>query len=101
MPGETGKTTLKWLQVRDGSASLLTNPAVPSELGGLMSQSAEQAEAQELEALLLLRLDNKLDDVRRDQRDEVVARMKGAAAQIEEAMLLAFSVGNPVSKPNA
>lgn len=96
MLGETGKTSLKWLQVQDGPASLLTNPAVLSGLGGLMSQFAQQAEAQELKALLL-RLDDKLDDVRRDQRNAVLARMKGAAAQIEEAMLLRAHGGDPMT----
>lgn len=96
MLGETGKTSLKWLQVQDGPASLLTNPAVLSGLGGLMSQFAQQAEAKELKALLL-RIDDKLDDVRRDQRNAVLARMKGAAAQIEEAMLLRAHDGDPMT----
>lgn len=96
MLGETGKTSLKWLQVQDGPASLLVNPAVLSGLGGLMSQFAQQAEANELKALLL-RIDDKLDDVRRDQRNAVLARMKGVAAQIEEAMLLRAHDGDPMT----
>ena len=96
MLGETGKHSLKWLQVEDGSASLLTNPAVLSGLGGLMSQVAQQSEAQELRALLLT-IDEKLDDVRRDQRNAVLARMKGAAAQIEEATTLRAYGGDPMT----
>lgn len=96
MLGETGKHSLKWLQIEDGPASLLTNPAVLSGLGGLMSQFAQQAEAQELKALLL-RIDEKLDDVRRDQRDAVLARMKGAAAQIEEAMTVRAHGGDSMT----
>lgn len=87
MLGETGRKSLKWLQVEDGPASLLTNPAVLSGVGGLMSQFAQQAEAQELKALLVS-IDEKLDDVRRAQRDAVLARMKSAAAAIEEAMTI-------------
>lgn len=87
MLGETGKTSLKWLQVQDGSAGLLTNPAVLSGIGGLLSQMAQQAEAQELRELLL-RVDEKLDDVRRHQRDEVLARLNAAVTEIDEAMLL-------------
>lgn len=87
MLGETGKTSLKWLQVEDGTASLLTNPAVLSGVGGLMSQFAQQAEAQELRALLVS-IDEKLDDVRGAQRDAVLARMKRAGEAIEEAMTL-------------
>ena len=84
MLGETGKTSLKWLQAEDGPASLLSNPAVLSGVGGLLSQFAQQAEAQELKELLA-RIDEKLDDVRRAQRDAVLARMNGAAAAIAEA----------------
>ena len=89
-PGRIGK----WLQVEDGPASLLTNPAVLSGVGGLMSQLAQQAEAQELKALLL-RIDAKLDEVRRDQRDEVLAKMDRAAAAIEEAMTIHDHGGDP------
>ncbi|GAA2183627.1 hypothetical protein GCM10009785_28000 [Brooklawnia cerclae] len=94
MLGETGKKSLKWLQVEDGPASLLTNPAVLSGVGGLVSQFAQQAEAQELKALLV-RIDEKLDDVRRAQRDAVLARMKSAADAIEEAMTLREHGGDP------
>ncbi|MCG8150676.1 hypothetical protein GUY44_09310, partial [Pimelobacter simplex] len=89
-PGRIGK----WLQVEDGPASLLTNPAVLSGVGGLMSQLAQQAEAQELKALLL-RIDAKLDDVRRDQRDEVLAKVDRAAVAIEEAMTIHDHGGDP------
>lgn len=94
MLGETGKQSLKWLQVEDGPASLLTNPAVLSGVGGLMSQFAQQAEAQELKALLV-RIDEKLDDVRRGQRDAVLAKMKSAAAAIEEAVTIREHGGDP------
>lgn len=94
MLGETGKTSLKWLQVEDGTASLLTNPAVLSGVGGLMSQFAQQAEAQELRALLVS-IEEKLDDVRRAQRDAVLARMKRAGEAIEEAMTLREHGGDP------
>jgi hypothetical protein len=94
MLGETGTKSLKWLQVEDGPASLLTNPAVLSGIGGLMSQCAQQAEAHELKALLV-RMDEKLDDVRRSQRDAVLAKMDRAAAAIEEAMTIHRYGGDP------
>jgi hypothetical protein len=94
MLGEPGKQSLKWLQVEDGPASLLTNPAVLSGIGGLMSQLAQQTEAQELKALLI-RIDGKLDDVRRAQRDSVLARMQSAAAAIEDAMTIREHGGDP------
>lgn len=94
MLGEPGSRSLKWLQVEDGPASLLTNPAVLSGIGGLMSQFAHQAEAQELRALLV-RMDEKLDAVRRAQRDAVLASMNGAAAAVEEAMTIHRHGGDP------
>lgn len=94
MLGETGKQSLKWLQVEDGPASPLLNPAVLSGVGGLMSQFAQQTEAQELKALLV-RIDQKLNDVRRAQRDAVLARMQSAAAAIEEAMTIRERGGDP------
>lgn len=84
----------KWLQVEDGPASLPTNPAVLSGVAGLMSQFAQQAEAQELKALLV-RIDEKLDDVQRTQRDAVLAKMHRAAAAIEDAMTIHRHGGDP------
>ena len=94
MLGETGKESLEWLQVEDGPRSLLSNPAVFSGLGGLMSQFAQQSEAHELRALLL-RIDEKLDDLRRAQRDTVLAKMTSAAAAIDEAMIIRAQRGDP------
>ena len=93
MLGDPGKVN-KWLQVEDGPASFLTNPAVLSGIGGLMSQFAQQAEAHELKALIV-RMDEKLDDVRRTQRDAVLAKMDRAAAAIEEAMTIHKHGGDP------
>ncbi len=89
-PGNIGK----WLQVEDGPASLLTNPAVLSGVGGFMSQLAHQAEAQELKALLL-QIDAKLDDVRRGQRNAVLAKMGRAVEAIEEAITIHEHGGDP------
>lgn len=94
MLGEPGRKSLKWLQVEDGPASLLSNPAVLSGVGGLMTQFAQQAEAHELKALLV-RMDGKLDDLRRGQRDGLLAKLDGAAAAIEEAMTIHRHGGDP------
>ncbi len=94
MLGESGKKSLKWLQVQDGPRSLLSNPAVLSGIGSLMSQFAQQSEAHELKALLL-RIDDKLDDVRRAQRDGVLAKMTSAAAAIDDAMIIRAQGGDP------
>lgn len=94
MLGQPGKQSLKWLQVKDGPATLLSNPAVLSGVGGLMSQVAQQSEAQEFRDLLIS-IDEKLNDVRRAQRDAVLARMRGAAAEIESAMTIREHGGDP------
>jgi hypothetical protein len=93
MLGKPGDVS-SWLQVEDGAAALLTNPAVLAGLGGLMSQFAQQAEAQELKALLV-RMDEKLDDLRRAQRDQVLAKLERAAEAIKEAMTIRAHGGDP------
>lgn len=83
VPGQVGG----WLQVENGPASALSNPAVLSGIGSLMSQFAQLSEADDLHALLV-NIDHKLDQVQRTQRDEVVARLHGAAAAIEDAITI-------------
>ena len=82
-----------WIQIDDGPGSLLTNPALLRGIGGLMTQLARQGEAAELKALLL-KIDEKLDDVRRGQRDSVLAKMDRARLAIEEAMAIREHGGN-------
>lgn len=59
-----------------------------------MSQFAQQSEAHELKALIA-RMDEKLDDVRRTQRDAVLAKLNGAAAALEEATTIHRHGGDP------
>lgn len=77
----------KWIQIEDGPASLLTNPAVLSGAAGVMAQLARQQEAKELKQLLVS-IDGKLDDVRRRQRDQVLAKMDRVSFVIDEAMAI-------------
>jgi len=94
MLGKTGTESLNWLQAEDGPASILLNPAVLSGLGGLLGQAARRAEAQELKALLV-KIDQKLGLVLLGQRNEVLAKMHGAAGAIEEATALHERGGDP------
>jgi hypothetical protein len=94
MLGKTGDSSMKWLQVDTKASSLVSNPAVLAGVGGLMSQAAQQAEAQELREFLV-RIEGKLDDVRRSQRNAVIARMQTAAGQIEDAQTLRENGGDP------
>lgn len=91
--GDPGRVD-SWLQVEEGVGSLLTNPAVLAGLGGFLTLAAQQAEAQELRAFLV-RIDGKLDDVRRRQRDEVLARLSSAATAIDEARVIRENGGDP------
>ncbi|MGO0604987.1 hypothetical protein [Brevibacterium linens] len=86
MLGDPGSIS-KWIQIEDGPASLLTNPVVLSGAAGVMAQLARQQEAQELKQLLVS-IDGKLDDVRRRQRDEVLAKMDRVSFVIDEAMAI-------------
>ena len=94
MLGKTGDASLKWLQADTSASSLITNPALLSGLSGLMSQFAQEREAQAMRELLLS-IDGKLDDLRRGQRNRVIAKMQTAAAQVEEARTLRQSGGDP------
>lgn len=84
MLGDPGKIG-KWLQVEAGNGQMLGNPALLSGAAGIMAQFARQHEAAELKELLI-RIDEKLDDVRRRQRDEVLAKLDRVSDAIEDAM---------------
>lgn len=86
MLGDPGSIS-KWIQIENGPTSFLTNPAVLSGAAGVMAQLARQQEAKELKQLLVS-IDGKLDDVRRRQRDEVLAKMDRVSFVIDEAMAI-------------
>ena len=86
MIGEPGSIR-KWIQIEDGPASLLMNPAVLSGVAGIMAQIARQQEVRALKELLVS-IDGKLDDLRRGQRDEILAKMDRAVSVISEAMII-------------
>ncbi len=94
MLGKTGDRSMKWLQVDTKASSLISNPRVLAGVAGLMSQVAQQAEAQEFREFLV-RIEGKLDAVRRNQRNAVIARMQTAAGQIEDAQILRENGGDP------
>ena len=86
MIGEPGSIS-KWIQIEDGPASLLMNPTVLSGVAGIMAQIARQQEVRALKELLVS-IDGKLDDLRRGQRDEILAKMDRAVSVISEAMII-------------
>lgn len=86
MVGDPGHIN-KWLQIEDGPSALLTNPAVLSGAAGMMAQLARQQEAKELKALLV-RIDGKLDELRRSERDRVLEKLDRVVESIDDAMFV-------------
>jgi len=65
----------------------LTNPAMLANVGALMSQQAMQQAMDEIKDYLA-KIDEKVDDVLRAQKDAVLADMIGVDLVIEEAMTI-------------
>ena len=79
-------------QVSQATAMVAANPAVLSGPAGVMSQMAmQQAMGEILEYLKTI--DRKLDDVLRNQKNDVLASMDGVRLAIEEAMTIRDAVG--------
>ncbi|PZH17197.1 hypothetical protein C1I97_05530 [Streptomyces sp. NTH33] len=82
----------KWLQVEKGAGSFLTNPARLSGAAGIMAQLAMQQTMDEITDYLA-KIDEKVDDVLRAQKDAVLSRMIGVDFMIEEVMTIREQVG--------
>jgi hypothetical protein len=82
----------QWIQIAKTPGSMLTNPAVLSGAAGIMTQMAMQQQMAEI-AVYLERIDEKLDDVLRSQKNTVLARLDGVALAVREAMKVRHSVG--------
>lgn len=80
------------LQFTKGLKTLASNPAVLSAIAGVMAQAAaEQAVAEITD--YLAKIDAKVDDILRAQKDAVLADMIGIDLVIEEALTLREQVG--------
>ena len=86
MVGVPGKVQ-SWVSVKTGAGATLTNPAVLGGAAGILAQAVRQQEVAQLKALLES-IDNKLDTVLRNQRDELLGDLEG----IEDALQEAFTV---------
>jgi hypothetical protein len=105
MAGKRGDIS-KWLATETGPiASDVTNPQALGGLGSLLSNAAgamaQMERKQEVRELteLLTAIDGKLDDVRRGQRDAVLAKLDGVSFAIGEAMSIREKTGH-VSAPS-
>lgn len=81
-PGKTGK----WLQVDKGFGSLLTNPAVLSGVGGIITQVALQQSLAEITTYLKT-IDQKLDEVIRKVDEAKKSDLSGLLKTLREAMI--------------
>jgi hypothetical protein len=99
MAGKPGEIS-KWLSTERGElASAVTNPEALGGLSFLLSNAASamaqlerKHEVREIQALLTS-IDGKLDDVRRAQRDGVLAKLDGVSFAISEAMSIRKNTG--------
>ncbi|MET7805030.1 hypothetical protein [Micromonospora chersina] len=83
MVGDPGSIQ-KWLQISKVHGA---NPALLSGAAGIMAQFAMQQSMKEITDYLA-KIDEKVDDVLRAQKDAVLARMIGVGFVLEEAMTI-------------
>jgi hypothetical protein len=83
---------IKHLLEFENAKSFLTNPGAVSGVAGLMAQAAMQ---QTMDEILdyLAKIDAKVDDVLRNQKDKVLAEMIGVGWVIEDALKVREHVG--------
>lgn len=87
-----GGKTSHILEIVRTPSSMLTNPALLTGVAGLMAQLAMQQAMKEITEYLE-RIDAKIDDVLRAQKDAVVSTMVGAQLVIEDALTVREHVG--------
>lgn len=100
MAGKPGDIS-KWLSTETGPiTSAAANPETLAGLNSLLSNAAgamaEMERKQELKEIteFLSAIDGKLDDVRRAQRDGVLAKLDGVSFAIREAMSIRETTGH-------
>lgn len=91
LKGEKGQVK-GFVEFVRGPGTTFTNPAVLAGAAGVMAQLAMQQTMDEVTDYLK-RIDSKLDDVLRSQRDSVVSRLIGAGLAIDEAVTVSRARG--------
>ena len=91
LKGERGRVK-GFVEFARGPGTSLTNPAMLAGAAGIMAQLAMQGTMDEITDYLQ-RIDTKLDDVLRAQKDSVVSRLIGAGMAIDEAMTVSQARG--------
>lgn len=91
LKGEKGRVK-GFVEFARGPGTSLTNPAMLAGAAGIMAQLAMQQTMDEVTDYLQ-RIDAKLDDVLRAQKDSVVSRLIGAGMAIDEALTVSQARG--------
>ncbi|MEV4348420.1 hypothetical protein AB0J83_28535 [Actinoplanes sp. NPDC049596] len=91
MIGKAGASK-SWLQIATGPGAKLSNPALLAGAAGIMAQLAMQQAMNEITDYLA-KIDAKIDDVLRAQKDAVLAGMIGVDFVIDEALTVREHVG--------
>lgn len=76
-----------FVEFAKGPGTALPNPALLANAGAIMAQVAMQQAMNEITAYLAT-IDEKVDDILRAQKDDVVARVIGTGLVIDEAMTI-------------
>ena len=82
----------KNLQFVAKPGAMLTNPAILAGVGGIMAQYAMQQTMEEITEYLA-KIDAKIDDILRAQKDAVLADMIGVELMLDESMVVRAEVG--------
>src|SRR5664280_2280969 len=82
----------QWIQIVKAPGSILTHPAMLAGAAGIMAQIAMQQSMAEITDYLAT-IDEKLDDVLRAQKNQVLARVDGVDLAIREATGVRDTVG--------
>ncbi len=89
--GANGQFT-KNLQFVAKPGAMLTNPAILAGVGGIMAQYAMQQTMEEITDYLE-KIDAKVDDILRAQKDAVLADLIGVELMLDEVMVVRTQVG--------
>lgn len=93
-PGVVQKSNgqiVKWLKFE--KPSQLFSPAMATGVAGMMTQMAMEQAIQEITDYLA-RIDDKVSDLLRDQKDRVIADLMGASFEVDEAAAIRSKTGS-------
>lgn len=91
MIGRRGEVR-QWLQIVDRPRTMLTNPAVLAGAAGIMAQIAMQQQMDAIKDQLAV-IEEKIDDLRKFQENQVIASLDTVAQNLAEAMAIRDRVG--------